>query len=158
MKSFDRHYSSDTEQGKRLLMGGGEAVGFAGDSQVMVLLVDDEKEFIEALAERLVMRKMEAIVTYDGRSALELLSKKPLKTMVLDLQMPGIDGLEVLRMVKKSYPMVEVIVLSAHGAEAEKKECMKLGAFACFNKPVDISLLGETLKMAFEKWRMYGRA
>jgi DNA-binding NtrC family response regulator len=67
--------------------------------------------------------------------------------------MPGIDGIEVLRQVKETNPEIEVIILTGHGSEADRETCMKLGAFAYLQKPVDIDLLSETLKKANEKIR-----
>jgi CheY-like chemotaxis protein len=118
-----------------------------------VLLVDDEREFVESLSERLIMRQMGSAVAYDGESALELINEDEPEVMILDLKMPGIDGIEVLRRVKATRPDIEVIILTGHGSEEDKEICMKLGAFAYLNKPVDIDLLSETLKKANEKIR-----
>jgi two-component system response regulator CpxR len=118
-----------------------------------VLLVDDEREFVQTLSERLIMREMGSAVTYDGESALELVSKDEPEVMILDLKMPGIDGIEVLRRVKETRPEIEVIILTGHGSEADRETCMKLGAFAYLQKPVDIDLLSESLKKANEKIR-----
>ncbi|OPL16677.1 MAG: histidine kinase [delta proteobacterium ML8_D] len=116
-----------------------------------VLLVDDEREFVQTLSERLIMREMGSAVTYDGESALDMVSKDEPEVMILDLKMPGIDGIEVLRRVKQTNPEIEVIILTGHGSEADKKVCMDLGAFAYLQKPVDIDLLSEKLKEANEK-------
>ena len=69
----------------------------------------------------------------------------------MDLKMPGIDGIEVLRRVKQTNPDVEVIILTGHGSEADREICMNLGAFAYLQKPVDIDLLSSRLKEANEK-------
>jgi two-component system response regulator CpxR len=116
-----------------------------------VLLVDDEREFVTALSERFIMRDMGSAVAYDGESALQMISTDEPEVMVLDLRMPGIDGIEVLRRVKKSRPDIEVIILTGQGAEKDRKICMELGAFAYLQKPVDIDLLTNTLKSANEK-------
>jgi len=116
-----------------------------------VLLVDDEREFVETLSERLIMRRMGSAVAYDGESALELIKDDEPEVMILDLKMPGIDGIEVLRRVKATRPGIEVIILTGHGSEADRDVCMELGAFAYLNKPVDIDLLSETLRRANEK-------
>jgi two-component system response regulator CpxR len=116
-----------------------------------VLLVDDEREFVTALSERFIMRDMGSAVAYDGESALQMISTDEPEVMVLDLRMPGIDGIEVLRKVKKSRPDIEVIILTGLGAEKDKKICMELGAFAYLEKPVNIDLLSDTLKRANEK-------
>ncbi len=116
-----------------------------------VLLVDDEREFVQTLSERLQMRDVGSAVTYDGESALEMVQQDEPDVMILDLKMPGIDGLEVLRRVKQSRPRIEVIVLTGHGSEADREKCMQLGAFAYLQKPVDIDLLSKTLRQAHEK-------
>ena len=118
-----------------------------------VLLVDDEREFVQTLSERLLMRDMGSAVAYDGESALQLIEEDEPDVMILDLRMPGIDGIEVLRRVKKSNPEVEVIILTGHGSEADREICMNLGAFAYLQKPVDIDELSKTIKSANEKIR-----
>jgi CheY-like chemotaxis protein len=118
-----------------------------------VLLVDDEREFVQTLSERLLMRDMGSAVAYDGESALSLISEDEPEVMILDLKMPGIDGIEVLRRVKQTRPEIEVIILTGHGSQADRKTCLELGAFAYLQKPVDIDLLTETLKKAKEKMR-----
>ena len=118
-----------------------------------VLLVDDEREFVQTLSERLIMRDMGSVVAYDGESALSMVKEEEPEVMILDLKMPGIDGIEVLRRVKATHPEIEVIVLTGHGSEADRQICMQLGAFAYLQKPVDINVLSETLKKANEKVR-----
>jgi len=116
-----------------------------------VLLVDDEREFVQTLSERLSLRDMGSAVAFDGESALKLVHEEEPEVMILDLKMPGIDGIEVLRRVKETQPGIEVIILTGHGSEADRKTCMDLGAFAYLQKPVDIDVLSETLKKANEK-------
>jgi CheY-like chemotaxis protein len=116
-----------------------------------VLLVDDEREFVQTLSERLLMRDMGSAVAYDGESALQLVNEDEPEVMILDLKMPGIDGIEVLRRVKTTRPEIEVIILTGHGSEDDRKVCMELGAFAYLHKPVDIAVLTETLQSANEK-------
>jgi two-component system, OmpR family, response regulator CpxR len=118
-----------------------------------VLLVDDEREFVQTLSERLLMRDMGSAVAYDGESALQMVNDDDPEVMILDLKMPGIDGIEVLERVKNTRPEIEVIILTGHGSEADRKVCMELGAFAYLQKPVDIAVLTETLKKANEKMR-----
>ncbi|CCH49512.1 response regulator [Pseudodesulfovibrio piezophilus] len=118
-----------------------------------VLLVDDEREFAQTLSERLMMRDMGSAVVYDGESALDLVSEDEPEVMVLDLKMPGIDGIEVLRRVKREHPEIEVVILTGHGSEKDRDICMELGAFAYLHKPVDIDVLSETLRAANEKIR-----
>ncbi len=116
-----------------------------------VLLVDDEREFVQTLSERLLLRDMGSAVAYDGESALEMLKEDEPEVMILDLKMPGIDGMEVLKRVKATQPEIEVIILTGHGNETDRETCMQLGAFAYLQKPVDIDILSETMKQANEK-------
>ncbi|WP_372680108.1 response regulator [Desulfosarcina sp.] len=120
-----------------------------------VLLVDDEREFVQTLSERLELREMGSAVAYDGESALTLVAEDDPEVMIIDLKMPGIDGMEILRQVKTTRPEIEVIVLTGHGSEADRKRCMQLGAFAYMQKPVDIDELSETLKKAHEKIQQF---
>jgi DNA-binding NtrC family response regulator len=106
-----------------------------------VLLVDDEREFIQTLSERLEMREMGSTVAFDGSSALELLREEDPEVMIIDLKMPGIDGLEVLKQVKQSRPEIEVIVLTGHGSEKDREQCMAHGAHSFINKPLEIDRL-----------------
>lgn len=118
-----------------------------------LLLVDDEREFVHTLSERLQMRDMNSAVTYDGESALDMIADDEPEVMILDLKMPGIDGIEVLKKVKQTRPGIEVIILTGHGSEADRETCMSLGAFAYLQKPVDIDVLTATLKSANEKMK-----
>ena len=115
-----------------------------------LLLVDDEREFVQTLSERLLMRDVHSATAYDGETALNILSEDDPEVMILDLKMPGIDGIEVLRKVKATRPEVEVIILTGHGSEKDRELCMSLGAFAYLQKPVDINVLTETLQKANE--------
>ncbi len=123
------------------------------DAPSKILLVDDEKKYVQTLSKRLMMRELESAVVYDGESALELAREDQPDVMILDLRMPGIDGIEVLRRVKKNHPAIEVIVLTSQGSEADKKICMELGAFAFLSKSVDIEALSKTIEAANEKIR-----
>ena len=118
-----------------------------------VLLVDDEREFVQTLSERLQLRDMGSAVAYDGESALTLVNEDEPEVMIIDLKMPGIDGMEILRKVKATRPEIEVIVLTGHGSEQDRQQCMELGAFAYMQKPVDIDELSATLKKAHAKIR-----
>jgi two-component system, OmpR family, response regulator CpxR len=118
-----------------------------------VLLVDDEREFAQTLSERLLMRDMGSAVAYDGETALAMINEDEPEVMILDLKMPGIDGIEVLKRVKQTRPEIEVIILTGHGSEQDRATCLELGAFAYLQKPVDIELLTATLKKANEQMR-----
>jgi CheY-like chemotaxis protein len=116
-----------------------------------VLLVDDEQEFVQTLSERLNTRNYGSYPVFDGEQALQLLDNEIPDVMVLDLKMPGMGGIAVLREAKSLNPEIEVIVLTGHGSEEDKKECMELGAFAYLHKPVDISQLTEIIDEAHGK-------
>ncbi|MBW1896071.1 MAG: response regulator, partial [Deltaproteobacteria bacterium] len=114
-----------------------------------VLLVDDELQFVETLSERLLLREVGSAAVYDGEQALHLLEEEEPDVMILDLKMPGIDGISVLNRVKKSHPNMEVIILTGHGSKREEETCMAMGAFAYLEKPVDIEHLTKTLRSAY---------
>ncbi len=116
-----------------------------------ILLVDDEQEFVQTLSERLKTRNLESSVVYDGEQALEFVKKDEPDVMVLDLMMPGIDGIEVLRRIKRDYPRVEVIILTGHGSKREEEMAEDLGAFAYLRKPVNIDLLARVMNEAYQK-------
>ncbi|MEW5733729.1 MAG: response regulator [Thermodesulfobacteriota bacterium] len=118
-----------------------------------VLLVDDEKEFVQTLSDRLLMRDMGSAVVYDGEQALNFVADDEPEVMVLDLNLPGMNGVEVLRRVKQEHPGVEVIILTGHGSAKDQSVCMGLGAFAYLEKPVNIEVLAETMQRANEKAR-----
>jgi DNA-binding response OmpR family regulator len=103
------------------------------------------------LLEELQRRKIESTIAYDGQEALDLAGKDQPEVMVLDLKMPGIDGIEVLRRIKKDHPDTEVIILTGHGSDRERQLANELGAFAYLEKPVDIEVLSETMKKAYAK-------
>jgi DNA-binding NtrC family response regulator len=113
-----------------------------------VLLVDDEEDFVRTMAERMEMRDLGSDVALDGETALQMLEEEIPDVMVLDLRMPGMGGMEVLRRVKKSYPQIEVIIMTGHGSDEEEVEARSLGAFDYLRKPVDITQLMETIKGA----------
>jgi two-component system response regulator CpxR len=116
-----------------------------------ILLVDDEKKYVQTLSKRLMMRELDSAVVYDGESALELARDDEPDVMILDLRMPDIDGIEVLKRVKNTHPAIEVIVLTGQGSEEDRRVCMDLGAFAFLSKTVDIDELSRTIKAAREK-------
>ena len=115
------------------------------------LLVDDEKEFVQTLSDRLQTRDLDSVIAYDGEEALSYIEKDEPDVMVLDLKMPGVNGMDVLRKVKKERPHVEVIILTGHGSEKDKATALELGAFAYLEKPVDIEVLSKTMKEAYNK-------
>jgi two-component system, OmpR family, response regulator CpxR len=118
------------------------------ESRMRLLLVDDEKEFVHTLSERLFMREIGSAVVYDGEQALSYIESEQPEVIVLDLKMPGMDGIEVLRRVMSTHPEIQVIILTGHGSHEDEKACMALGAFAYLQKPVDIDILTGLLEKA----------
>ena len=114
-----------------------------------VLLVDDEQEFIETLSERLKMRDMDAKLALDGEQALAAVQDDEPDVILLDLKMPGMDGMEVLRRIKKAYSHVQVVMLTGHGTDKDEDQALRLGAYAYLQKPVDLERLVVTLRDAF---------
>ena len=113
-----------------------------------VLFVDDEEDFVRTMAERMEMRELGGDVALSGQQALQMLENDVPDVMVLDLRMPGIDGMEVLRRVKKTFPQIEVIIMTGHGSDKDEEEARRLGAFDYLRKPVDIDHLMETVRNA----------
>lgn len=122
-----------------------------------VLLVDDEVEFLETLEKRLKKRKLAVTVANNGEDALALLEQTPLDVVVLDVKMPGMGGLEVLRRIKASKPYVEVIMLTGHANVEMAIEGMELGAFDYLMKPMDIDELLYKLQDAYKKKLLHER-
>ena len=117
---------------------------------IKVLLVDDEKDFVNSLSERIQMRELDSKIAYDGEQALELVTDEIPDVVVLDLRMPGIDGLEVLERLKKNYPNVQVIILTGHGSDEDEKVSKRLGAYDYLQKPVSIDKLIRSIKSAYQ--------
>jgi len=116
-----------------------------------VLLVDDEKEFVVTLAERLGMRGIRTETVFEGEGALKKLETYEPDVMVLDLMMPGMSGLTVLEKVKKLYPKIEVILLTGIGSTSEGLTGMRLGAFDYLMKPLQIDELIQKIASAINK-------
>jgi DNA-binding NtrC family response regulator len=119
--------------------------------KIKLLLVDDEENFVNTLSERLKMRDVPSKVVYSGEEALEAVKSDVPDVVVLDLRMPGIDGMEVLRKVRKSNPDVRIVILTGHGTEAIEEEVKNLGAFHYHKKPVNIDELLGTVKKAYRE-------
>jgi DNA-binding NtrC family response regulator len=113
-----------------------------------VLLVDDEEEFVSALSERLMLRGIEVDSALNGEEALALMVEKVFAVVILDVMMPGLGGLEVLKQIKSTHPNTQVILLTGHGSTREGIEGMRLGAFDYLIKPVDIEEMLEKMKEA----------
>ena len=117
-------------------------------AEYRVLLVDDEEEFVSALSERLMLRGIEVDSALNGEEALALMVERVFEVVILDVMMPGLGGLEVLKRIKSTYPNTQVILLTGHGSTREGIEGMRLGAFDYLIKPVDIEEMLEKMKEA----------
>jgi DNA-binding response OmpR family regulator len=115
-----------------------------------VLLVDDEIEFVNTLSNRLGMRGIRTDVVHDGEQALEYVHKQEPDVIVLDLKMPGMYGMEVLRRLSKTNPNIQVVILTGHGTDRDEQEAQRLKAFDYLNKPVDIETLADRIKGAYK--------
>ena len=116
-----------------------------------VLLVDDEAEFLETLVKRIKKRDVNVTGVESGEKALEFLDEQAVDVVVLDVRMPGMDGIETLRELKKRHPLVEVIMLTGHASLEVAIEGMELGAFDYLMKPIDIDELLYKLEDANKK-------
>jgi len=114
-----------------------------------VLLVDDEEAFAKALSERLSLKKFRTEVVARGEQALEHIGQSAPDIVLLDLRMPGMDGIDVLKNIKALYPEVQVIILSGHEIPGDREEAMRYGAFDFVRKPADIELLAGKIKEAY---------
>ena len=104
---------------------------------VKVLVVDDEEEFVDALAQRLEVRNFKVLTAFNGDDALAVVRDNPVDVVILDVLMPGKDGIETLREIKQLKPLVEVIMLTGHATVETGIEGMKLGAYDYLMKPTD---------------------
>jgi DNA-binding NtrC family response regulator len=123
-------------------------------SAPFVLLVDDEKPFVETMTKRLTKRNLKVITACSGQEALEKLSKnRNLDVVILDVKMPGMDGIETLGEIKKSFPLMEVVMLTGHATVESAIEGMKSGAYDYLMKPCDLEQLMIKVDQAAQKKR-----
>ena len=116
-----------------------------------IMLVDDEKDFVEILSLRLTENGENVISAYNGSECLKALEKNGIDVIILDVKMPGMDGIETLKEIKKNHPLVEVIMLTGHGTIQAAVEGMKLGAFDFLLKPADFDELTRKLNNARQR-------
>ncbi len=116
-----------------------------------VLLVDDERDFLEVLSQRLEVKGYIVETAESGSETLELLKRKSYDAIVLDLSMPGMDGMETLQKVKAARPNMQIIILTGHGTLESGIEAMKSGASDYIQKPVDFNLLLDKITVAQRK-------
>ena len=120
-------------------------------SIVKLLLVDDEARFVETLSKRLTARGFDVLGALSGPQALDLLRERPFDVVLLDVWMPGMDGLEVLKAIRRLHPSVKVILVSGNASINAAIEGMRLGAVDYLLKPVEIDDILIKVEDAFEK-------
>ena len=120
-------------------------------SEFRVLFVDDEADFRETLIKRMQKRHVEASGVSSGEEALAWLAQHPADLVVLDVRMPGMDGIQTLRAIKRDHPLLEVILLTGHANLEIAREGMQLGAFDYLMKPIDLDELLYKLEDAYQK-------
>ena len=121
-----------------------------------VLLVDDEASFVETFAERLELRNFEISKAFSGEEALRILKENQnVEVVILDVKMPGMDGIETLMEIKRRYPLVEVMMLSGHADVESAIEGMKQGAYDYLMKPVDMDQIIKKVTAAATKKRQH---
>ena len=122
----------------------------------LVLLVDDEVPFVETMTKRLKKRDLVVNVAFSGQEALDILDKhRNTDVVILDVKMPGMDGIETLEKMKKLYPLTEVVMLTGHATVESAIEGMKKGAYDYLMKPCDIEQLMQKVEEATQKKRIH---
>jgi len=116
-----------------------------------IMLVDDEERFLSTTKKLLVKKGYNVLTAMSGMEALETLKRKMIHVVILDVKMPGMDGIDTLKAIKKEFPLVEVIMLTGHGTMESAVEGLKSGATDFLSKPADIGDLIVKAEEAFEK-------
>ena len=116
-----------------------------------ILIVDDEKNIRLTLSECIQSMDYDIEMAENGEEALQKIKAKDFNLVLLDLRLPGMDGMEVLKRAKEAYPGVQVVMLTGHGSEKDEAEARRLGVFEYLRKPIPIESLMKVLKAAYEK-------
>ncbi len=122
-----------------------------GVDNLSVMIVDDEEDFLETLVKRLEKRDVKVIGAKSGEEALELLQESPVDVVVLDVKMPGMDGIEALKEIRRRHPLVEVVLLTGHASTEVAIKGMELGAFDYLMKPIGMDELLYKVQDAYER-------
>ena len=118
--------------------------------KIKVLLVDDEKEFVEVLSERLEVRGFEIKTALSGEEALKWIYKSEFDVVLLDVMIPGDNGIEILKEIKRARPLIQIIMLTGHAKIDTAVRGLELGAYDYLLKPLEIEPLVEKIKMAYD--------
>ena len=120
-------------------------------SAMKLLLVDDEERFLSTTQKLLSKKGYEALTAASGAEALSILASKTIHVVILDVKMPGMDGLETLKAIKRDFPLVEVIMLTGHGTVESAVDGLKSGATDFLSKPAEIDELLAKAEEAYDK-------
>ncbi|MGD9366684.1 MAG: response regulator [Desulfobacteraceae bacterium] len=120
------------------------------ENTVKILLVDDEIKFLNAIANRLTIKGFDVTTADNGDAAIEAAEEGGFDVAVVDVQMPGMDGAQVLKILKENHKFIEIIMLTGHATVNSAVECTKLGAFMYLEKPYDFDKLVEALMQAYK--------
>lgn len=118
--------------------------------QIKLLIVDDEVKFLDSISRRLEMRDFDVTKATNGAEALEAARNACFDLALLDLKMPGLNGQQVLKILKEEHKFLAVIILTGHGSVDSAVECTKLGAFGYLPKPYKLEDLLDVLRQAYE--------
>lgn len=121
-----------------------------GDNNIHLLMVDDEVKFLETLTDRLKLKLFDVTSATNGADAVKAAEKGRFDVAVVDLQMPGIDGVQLLELLKKGHKFLEIIILSGHATIETAVACTKLGAFKVLEKPCKFETLVDAIREAYE--------
>ena len=119
--------------------------------QMSIMLVDDEQRFVETTCKLLRRRGFKPLHAFSGQEALDKLAKEYVDVVILDVKMPGLDGLETLKRIRAGFPLVEVIMLTGHGTIDDAVEGMRSGAYDYLTKPCDLEQLLNKSEAAFAR-------
>jgi len=122
----------------------------SNENKIKLLMVDDEVKFLESISKRLALKNFDVTTAATGQEAIESAEKGFFDVAVVDFQMPGMDGVQVLNALKERHKYLEIIMLTGHATVDSAVESTKLGAFKYLEKPYDFDNLVDTIKEAYE--------
>lgn len=122
----------------------------SNEKKIKLLMVDDEVKFLESIAKRLALKGFDVIATSNGEEAIASAENDLFDVAVVDFQMPGMDGAQVLKALKERHQYLEIIMLTGHATVDSAVECTRLGAFKYLEKPYEFEKLVEVIKEAYE--------
>lgn len=123
----------------------------SNQNKIKLLLVDDEIKFLQSIAKRLEIKGFDVITTSNGKDAIEVAGKNLFDVALVDFQMSGMDGSQVLKALKERHKYLEIIMLTGHATIDSAVECTKLGAFKFLEKPYNFEELVEVIKEAYQE-------